>query len=640
MATREKSIQYAFATNNTVWTNNTTNNLSQITIYIPETGVTFKSVTADMAFMDVITATGGTIGEHRLGIRLGAAAYTTITELDDITQSGENISGIVGPFDFTSHFTTNWSGTSMTCDAQCLFNQTSGTTTGMINVNVVLTITYSYDDDETTNPTQIKTAWIPLESLTGSLPTVADSSFGTNQIPQLTSSGMLPEDSVVIRDYYFIIEGNTFCNGAVTDFICSVNIDSGTAYSFGYVENGLGSDRYFRWTWKPSVPSTTAAHDFQFWCNTATKMNHVTVTLVVTYAFNAAASTRILNSIWVPVEVSSPVGINTSAEASRFDREVFIEEPGTITMQQSAYRLNWNTSAAVAGISTRAGGQSFRGYTNLGNVICGMMSLQQRLDSGSAQGAGMTMARGRNTLVMDIYATDATDQMTNVNGYALLNYQSDKSPGGIGQHNHTVFYNMLSWDAALSDRNRINNYAIAIPETDYWLVSVGFIFYQWVATAGMAVTFDVECLSGEGKGGGYYDIYADAYQADAERACSVVFMRGRDVFKRWPQDPQSDRVNVETARDYRLFTTTTTGNGMAAFLTYHSFTFTAADSISGFSGTVYLSLCRASDGVKVSETTRVGDGAFSFTWYDDTEQMYVQANDGTNVGRSINTLCS
>jgi hypothetical protein len=85
----------------------------------------------------------------------------------------------------------------------------------------------------------------------------------------------------------------------------------------------------------------------------------------------------------------------------------------------------------------------------------------------------------------------------------------------------------------LSDRNRINSWGFPITAENYWMMGSGFCFVQWVATIGEAITFDTQCLPGEAKGAGYLDIYADAYQADAERGCSLVWMRGRDVFKRW-----------------------------------------------------------------------------------------------------------
>jgi hypothetical protein len=75
-------------------------------------------------------------------------------------------------------------------------------------------------------------------------------------------------------------------------------------------------------------------------------------------------------------------------------------------------------------------------------------------------------------------------------------------------------------------------------------------------------------------------------------------------------------------------------------ITYSTPAYTVADSITGFSGTVNLTLHRASTDEKVGETSRVGDGAFSFPWYDNTEELYVVANDGTNVGRSQDTLAT
>lgn len=640
MATRQKTIRFATPTYTSVVADAVVTNLSQISVYIPESSVTFKSVVAEVGFQDVITATGGTITEQRVGLRLGAAGYTTFTETDDIANSGENIGGVTGPIDFTSHFTTNWTGTSMTCDIQVYFDQNTGTTLGMINVNAVLVITYEYDDDPATNATQIKTAQIPLESLVGTLSTSANSNIGTSQIPQLTGGGgFLPEASVTIRDYFFLIEGSTQNNNTATDFTVTCNIDGGTSAAFGVTEAALATDYFTRLIYKPSVPDTTASHNFQMWSSVTNKMNHAAVTLVVTYEFAPSSSTTILNSIVLPVEIASPLGVTTTAEASRFARDIYVQEPATITLKQSAFRINFNTTAAVSGLAFRAGSQAYRAYTNLGNGVAGMFSLQQRIDSGGAQGAGMTLARGKNSITIDGYATDTTDQVTNINGYILLNYHSGKAASGlVGQHAHTVEKILSPWNALLQDRVRTNNYSFDIPESNYWVVGAGFVYTIWQSTAANAITFDVECLSGEGKGGGYYDIYADAVQTDAERGCSIVYMRGRDVFKRFPQDPDSERLDIETARDYRLYNAATAGTGMMAMVTYHSFTYTITDSISGFSGTVDLDLHRATTDEKVGETSRSGDGSFSFTWYDNTEAMYVQASDGTNVGRSQDTI--
>lgn len=132
MATREKTVCYAFPMSATQSTDAVAYDLSQITIYIPEASPTFTSVFAEIGFQDAITATGGTITEYRASLRLGANAYTTVTETDDLANSGENMAGVYGPVDFTSHFSTNWTSTSMTCDGQLYFMiwSVAGTMTG------------------------------------------------------------------------------------------------------------------------------------------------------------------------------------------------------------------------------------------------------------------------------------------------------------------------------------------------------------------------------------------------------------------------------------------------------------------------------------------------------------------------------
>jgi hypothetical protein len=633
MATRIKTVQFAFPMTTSDVTDAVVTNLTQITVYIPETVSSFISATVDVGFQDIISVTGGTIGEHRAGLRLGAAAYTTVTETDDITNSGENIAGVIGPFNFTSHFTTNWTGTSMTCDVQVYFDQTTGTTLGMRNVTAVLTLTYEYDD---TAATQIKTAWIPLESLVGALTTTANSNIGTSQIPQLTGTGgMLPEASVAIRDYYFLIEGNE-ATSAATDFTVSVNIDGGTSTAFGIQEAALASGRYCRWIYKPAVPTTTSTHNFQMWSSLAARLNHVVITLVVTYEFSESSTTSVLNSIILPLEIGSPLGAINSTYASRYQRDVFIAEPGTIVLKQSAFRINFNVNATPTGLNMRAGSQSYRAYTPYGGVVCGMLSMQQRIDSGGAQGAGITLARGKNTVTIDGYITVTTNQMTNISGYFMINYQSDKSTAGIGAHNHTVFKNLYQWDALLQDRIRVDSFSFAIPESNYRISSVGFAIYHFVATGSEAITMDAQCLTTEGKGGGYYDIYGDAYQSDAERSSNVIYMNGRDVFKRYPVDPAVDRVDIESARSYRFFSTTTSSNGMMMLVTYHSIAFTVSGNIYGSQGgTVTINVYRSDNNELVYTTTRSGDGAYSFTWYDDTIALYTEAYEDTgHYGRS------
>lgn len=635
MATREKTISFAFPMTTTLVADAVVTNLSQITLYIPEASPTFTSVFVKVGFQDVVTATGGTITEHRVGLRLGAAAYTTFTETDDIANSGENLGGVFGPVDFTSHFTTNWTGTSMTCDLQVYFDQSTGTTLGMNNVTAEIFVTYTYND---TAATQIKTVRVPMESLTGALPTVANSNFGTNQIPQLTGGGgILPEAGVTIRDWYIIVEGNEINNNTTTDFTLSANIDGGTATAFMIQEAALASDRYCRWIYRPTAPSTTAAHNFQLWSSVANKCHHITATLVVTYEFTLAGTTRTLNSILLPIEVGSPLGSTTLGDASRYYRELVISEPGTITLRQSGFRINFNCNGGVTTLNWRAGAQSARTYSSAGNVICGGYALQHRVDSGAAGGVGVTLARGSNTITIDGYSTGGI-VATNISGYLILNYESDVGSGGIGQNAHTVFKSRYAWDALGNFNNRVVGASFAIPETNYWLMSAGFCLIAWQASLAGAFSVDIELGATEGKGAGYADVYTDGIMGDSEMSCCEIWMRGRDVFKRFPQDADTDRADIETARDYRIFSTANYAKGLIQFVTYHSHTWNIIGDISGHDAGLptQLELIRASTGEKMQTTTlAAGTTAFNFTVYDDTLDYYVSAfQDGTHVGRS------
>lgn len=628
MSIREKTILFAFPMNTNTSLDATLTNFTQITAYIPENSPTFVSVFVEIGFQDVITASGGRITEHRCALRLGSSAYNTIIETDDIAQSGENISGIIGPFNFTSYFTNNWSGTSMTCDVAFFFDQNSGTTQGMRNTTAILYVTYSYDDNIAINPTQIKTVRIPLESLAGGLTAIPNYNIGTDQIPQLTSGGMLCENSPNIVNYFFLIEANENGMNSGSDFAISVNIDSGTPYSFGTQERQLVSDRFCRWIWHHTTPpNTNVNHNFQMWSSINNRVNHASIDLIITYQFNAVNTTRIINSIQLPIEISSPLGVSTPSEASRFKRDFLISDPGIINLRQSAFRIHYNLTATPTAMFWRAGIQNYRSYVVTGNVVAGMFCLQQRLDSGSSQASGITINRGQNSIIIDGYSTNTTNQVTNIMGYITLNYESDIGSSGCGQNSHTVIKSLYNWDAILSDRLRVNNYSFSIPETNYWLISFGFIFIQWVATAGQAITFDVECLPSEGKGGGYYDVYTDAYQSDAERSCTVVWMRGRDIFKRFPQDIE-ERLDPETLRDYRLFTSTTTSNGLYAVATYHSFKWTIAGNITGSNGidNINLKLIRVSDNqIMQTQILPFNATSYSFDVYDNVEEYYVSA---------------
>lgn len=611
MATRLKTVKYAFPALASL-TNNTLTNLTQITVYLPETGTkTFRSVVAHVTMDDIVTATGGTITTKTVGLRLGAAAYTSVANANTLTNSGENLS-IPWIQDFTSHFSSNWSGTSMTCDFQLQINQSTGTTLGMVNVCVTLDITYEYDD---TSTTQVKTVVIPLNAPTAAIATAA-TTYDT--IPALDT--YLPESSKTYRNIHAVIQGNEARNAATTDHTMTLRIGTDSVTTGNY-EGALASDRYIRYVWNctSTYPSTGAT---QTWQPTATvaRMNHFQAYLVVTYEYDESASTSIMNSVMLPLAINSPMGGTTSADYQRATRELFIPEDN-ITGQRVAFFVFFSQAAAIAGLNMRIGTGSFVGYTDTAAQLCGTNAAMIRNDS------AFTLARGRNSLNFDVYRTDTADLGWNVSGFFVVNYTSDKHADGSGAHNHTVEWKIDAFGTAASVVSKtVSATSVTIPEANYFISGLGVRLTHLSITAPAGVIVQAERLTAEG-GNAWESVYQDQLSSDLEVGTYFAYAQMRTLFKRWPGDPDSDRIDIETARRWLWLTFGIAGWTSLDFLmTYHSITKTVSGNVTGSNGgTVTLNLHRSDSGEKVLTTSRVGNGAYSFTWFDDTEEVYVDA---------------
>lgn len=638
MATRLKTVQYAFPTLASL-ANNTLTTLTQITLYLPETGTkTFRKVVAKVSCDDIITATGGALNNRTTNLRLGAAAYTSVSNTSAFAHSGVNHSHFFSA-DFTSHFTSNWSGTSMTCDVQLQINQNTGITTGLVNVCVMLDITYEYDD---TSTAQVKTVWIPLNAPTGALGTSKPAS-ATDTIPALDS--YLPEASKTYRDIHIIVQGNEHKGGSTTDHTLSMQIDSLTAVTSGNYEGALSSDRWFRYVWELNGlgMTTNATHDFYLWASVA-RVNHPQVWMLVTYEFDASATTSVIQSLILPMDFASPMGGTSATDYQRAHRELWIQEPGTITLQRLAVYMHWDQMGSIGGINARVGTGSFVGYTDGASIMAGGNGCMVRND------VGVTLNRGRNTLQADIYRTDGTDLGLNLCAFWIINYTSGKHSDGVGAHNKTISWNLLATGTTGAVKTTtVSATAPIIPEADYFVTASGTrLEYNSNSTLAPAgVTVLVERLAAEG-GIQWESAYTDIGETDPEAGLRTCYSQIRDLFMRWPNDQGSERMNMETSRRWRV----ALASNCSAFFTldwlftYHTITYTVADSISGgFSGATAIGLHRSDDntyqkGELVKETTRSGDGAFSFTWYDNTEELYVTASDGTHVGRSQDSLAA
>lgn len=587
---------------------------SQITVYIPEAtaGVTFRSVTADIVVADQQT-TSTNITQRQLALTLQGASASTVNNTQTYTHSGENIVHQWSA-DYTAYFQSNFgANASRTLDASVTINTSA---TGSANASLRMVITYAFDD---TASTHVKTVWIPLNADTNAL---ATTKTACDTIPALDT--YLPEAGKTFRQMVFVTQGNQEQTGT-TDTVRRIDIDSISQVDATY-EQGMASAAWIRLSQVYSFDTSTT-HTAYSWAST-TDYDHPQNYLVVTYEFNPATTTRIMNSLLLPMEFGGPMGGPAATDAQRGTRQLMIQENNP-TLERMAALVFYDQFTAITATYARIGAASYVAYSSVGTTASGGFGLMVRRDD------QYTLVRGRNTFTLDIYNTDATDLGFNLAALWMINYTSDVPTEGIWAANHTVQRNLrVVGTAGASAQTIVAANAPDIPETYFFINSIG-VHYVYV-TNGTGNAAGVHIGAENDAGNEWLNVYESMGGTDPETGIRQAYATARSVFNRWYGDAEPGRVALQTPRRWRLASAAASFDTFWVLLTYHTITYDVAGEITGSGGgTVNIDLMRDWDRSLCLQTTRSGNGAFSLTWYDDTEDVYITAyEDGTHVGRS------
>lgn len=633
MTTRIKTITVPFGFDAVAdHANNTLTLVGNNTIYIPEnngtTPVVFKDVALFVTHQDLATATGSTLADYDANVCLQGATSQVFTESADLTNSGENVGGLFGPLNFTSHFTSNFgTETSKTCLVSTRFSRSTGTGTGTRGVYAWMDITYQYDD---TQPTHIKTICYPVSNVSGALSSTANTSIGV--IPQLTGTGgMLCETSPVIRDMWFKIQGNHAINAGTAGTFLSANT-GGTTITLPISQSNLATDLYRYYQVNANTVDTSSPFSLRLWSNVATRWHGTMAELWINYEFDAANTTNVLNYIEGGVEFDSPANGTTSANAEIITRTLLIPEPGPILPVRQAFQLYYVASASATP-QVKIGSQSaYTGYAMVGSVMGGMHSLQHRFDTGGSGGSGLTLQQGENTLNVSLYRSTA-QALYNTSGKIKLLYHSGVSANGIGAHNHVIRYTAKPMVLTLATQNTVNS--IFEIGNEYWLDTFGADIFKYCSGSADAVSMRIKQIPGEGDGS-WVQVYSDLYINDAELTYSNAVARLRNDFKRHPTDLDSERMNANTTRPYQYSTLVSDALGVQLFGTVSNITYTWEGEIANTQGgNVTIYLCRADNGERMYKTHVTGNGTYIIKTYDNSVQYYADAYESNvSMGRS------
>ena len=493
------------------------------------------------------------------------------------------------------------------------------------NASGEIVLTYEADAQQT----RIKTVCIPIESQTGDT-TTSLTEIGTNQWPDLST--FCPEASKTFREMTLQFKHS---HAFVASGYLSYAIDSESATDLSSFTASY-SDSMLELFWVRNDVSTSAAH--------AIKVKHTTASafgrqvggfLWVTYEYDHTNSTTILNSIRIAGESEPTFSGDTEAEALEVRVKFMVNEPATVTLVQSAVHVLAGVPSAGS-VPLLCGSQSARTYGS-GDT---RKSIMHRVDSGGAQGAGLTFARGLNTLTCRAYQSSASYNLSFYSFVAIINYTSAKASGGEQTHNKTHRFPIQS--VVTTGRDAPLQYSIALPlPASYYLSSVSalcfsaYVFYQ--------TQLMILRAAGEGNAKSGPAIMFPSIQGS-----SFYFNAGYCVANRltkaFPTDPRWGAIDSSASHTWELLYSSATKQFSCAEFTFHSITETVTGTVSGYTGDgsgLTVDIFRVDGDEYIGSATTAAGGTYTFTWYSDNDDLYATCRQSDALcGRSTDGKAS
>lgn len=639
MPIRNKTVEYSFNFVTASITAFASASHEPLVIHLPETGShrTIQSAIVQTFFQQsaaaAVTPThlGGTIqftGPTTSPIATQVTAST-------LTNTGEAMT-VMCLRDVTGFFQAYMSSSynHVTCSLTSLLSQSVQPYT---NIASKIMITYSYE--ELSSSQVLKTVRIPLEGRTGNLTTTLTA---IDTIPALAT--YLPEANKTFRDIFFEIEvqGNTTAATA-PDPQLNLSINAESAWGDGAPNDTLVSaNYYYRLLKRPDINVSSSITLSASTTNTNTPFPCLTAVLYATYEYDREATTSVFNSVMVPVlnEPGALGGENSFLETR--DRKIFpIVDESPIQLRKSAVKV-WTNDGGAMAINFAFNSQSNVTYNWAAAIRGGPLVFQRTID----QEFSGSFGRGLNEMTFDIFRTGtaAASIGGGTSGLLYLNYTSSVNPEGEGSNTKTIISRLKGFSS--DTVGVLNLYTSSypstpyIPEDYYHLIAAGFKFDTLflAATGYYWQTLDAQINSNEYTSAGWQPVFVFPGATDSETGDQVGFGDGTTIWKKYPNDPTQNLLDLKANRNWRISWAPQTGMRPQLYsaITYHSRMFEKTGSIYPNPGSGQtVRVFRNDTGELVTTASTNANGQYVVQYPMDFVDLYseVKVSD-TQMGRS------
>lgn len=554
------------------------------------------------------------------------------------TGDPENFSWLV---DFTPEVTDTKFGIGQAGALSGVYQLSVRTATSLSSsiTNLAAKMYFTYEYEESTAAKLIKTVRIPIQSHHTTLTTLMSEVgvfTGTIpaprfQIPQLST--FLPETSGrVIRQAWLEMYSNQ-ASAATTNFSGVYQIDNSASFQIrrSTFNQALNGDSLVKdiMIYNTGSYVEDLSHSFNAASSVAARHQCLGGFLGVTYEYDNDIITNPtrLNSIILGTDsYDKNFYMNGSSSADMDWRylKFYIPENNPVLKQSAFVHHVMTPGGATFGVREAKQNLS-RSYTLGALVGAGGQIIHHRIDHSGT----VSLQKGENVLT-STFQSNAANTIGPWAHWAIINYHSDVSDSNEGSHNHTTI-----WCLASSSIPHVGNFAqiggttirsASISANNYFLNSVIYEYCLRNAST-MDFTLQMSLTSSENYSNGWTSVIPVQFNWSDAELQPIKFMNdAKDSFNIYPEmtGTYSGKANIELPRRYRSWVGVAGPWWLRKYVTYHSLTSSINGTITGSAGgSIDIRLIRLSDFNVVNNTTRIGNGAFSMSWYDNSSNNYI-----------------